>query len=216
MTSWDEAVSALKAEMDGMHSAREAALAANRVIIQVCSKCIKHVHRKEFDQARVLLDQAKAESVKARGLVNDHPEVLYAGYLQDAEKEMVEAAGCLAMVLGEPLPTAADLGVQARSYLNGMGECASEMRRTVLDRLREGDMDEAERLWSCMVTIYDDLGTFDYPDGLTGGLRRTVDALRAVIERTRGDLTLTKIQSELIQELKSAKGTVDGFKRLDS
>src|SRR5690606_25150789 len=121
--------------------------------------------------ARALLAEAKEQAAEARALVNEHPEVLYAGYLQDAEKEMVEAAGCLAIVLGEELPTAAELGVQARSYLNGMGECASEMRRTVLDMMREGNVAEAERMLSVMVTIYDDLGTFDYPDGLTGGLR---------------------------------------------
>lgn len=206
MTGWDSSVEALKAEMEGLHEARETALKANREIIQICSKCIKHVHRKEIGAASALLDEAKAKAAAARSLVNVHPEVLYAGYLQDAEKEMVEAAGCLAVVLGEPIPSPSDLGVQARSYLNGMGECASEMRRTVLDLLREGDMAEAERIMGLMVMIYDDLGTFDFPDGLTGGLRRTLDALRAVIERTRGDLTLTKIQSELISELRANRG----------
>ncbi len=207
MNGWDESVEALKAEMEGLHEARETALKANREIIQISSKCIKHVHRREFEAASTLLEEAKAKASAARSLVNVHPEVLYAGYLQDAEKEMVEAAGCLALVLGEPIPSPADLGVQARSYLNGMGECASEMRRTVLDRLREEEMAEAERIMVLMVMIYDDLGTFDFPDGLTGGLRRTLDALRAVIERTRGDLTLTKIQSELIGELRATRET---------
>lgn len=205
--SWDDSVRQLKEEMDGMHAARESALVASRAIIQTSSKCIKHVHRGQFDEARELLAQAKELAKEARSKVDEHPEILYAGYLQDAEKEMVEAAGCLALVLGDELPTPDELGVQARSYLNGMGECASEMRRAVLDLLREGKGQEAERLLGQMVSIYDDLCTFDFPDGLTGGLRKTCDALRAVIERTRSDLTLTKIQSDLIHELRRATGS---------
>lgn len=192
----------LRDEMEGMHLARESALSHSRLIIQTSSKCIKHVHRGEFELAQEKLSEAKQLAAKARELTQDHPEVLYAGYLQDAEKEMVEAAGCLAIVSGKEIPSAESLNVQARSYLNGLGECASELRRTVLDRLRDGHFEESERLFGLMVAIYDELCSFDFPDGLTGGLRKTCDALRAVIERTRSDLTLTKIQQELIDELR--------------
>lgn len=190
-----------------MHEARESALKSSRAIIQVSSKCIKHVHRGQFEEAKMLLDQALAEASQARSRASDHPEVLYAGYLQDAEKEVVEAAGCLAIVTGNPIPTCVELGVQARSYLNGMGECASELRRVALDCMREGRHAEAESLLEKMVMVYDDLCTFDFPDGLTGGLRKTCDALRAVIERTRSDLTLTKMQNQLVEELRLSRET---------
>ncbi len=201
--SWDSSISDLKVELEGMHLARETALSASRKIIQTSSKCIKHVHRGQFEEARGFLAEAQALAANAREQIQDYPEVLYAGYLQDAEKEMVEAAGCLALVLNEDVPSPAELGVQARSYLNGMGECSSEMRRIVLDMMREGRIVESEAMLATMVTIYDDLCTFDFPDGLTGGLRKTCDALRAVIERTRSDLTVTKIQLELIEELRN-------------
>lgn len=203
--SWEQSVARLKSEMEAKHSAREEALKASRSLIQTCSKCIKNVHRHSFDQAANLLAEARAQAAEARKQVTQHPEIEYAGYLQDAEKELVEAAGCLALALGDPLPSYEDLHVNATSYLNGMGECASEMRRFVLDQMRAGNLDEAERLLGQMDAIFDDLTTFDFPDGLTGGLRRTCDALRAVIERTRSDLTLTKIQQNLIDELKRAQ-----------
>lgn len=203
--TWTESVEQLKSEMEGKHEARERALKASRTIIQTASKCIKNVHRQNFDEATALLDHARELAREARTQVNEHPEIEFAGYLQDAEKELVEAAGCLALAKGESLPGYVDMGVNATSFLNGMGECASEMRRFVLDRMRQGDIAEAERLMRQMETIYDDLTEFDFPDGLTGGLRRTCDALRAVIERTRSDLTLTKIQQDLIQELRSAQ-----------
>jgi translin len=202
---WDQTINNLKSEMEAKHAAREEALKASRALIQTSSKCIKNIHRHNYTEATALLDQAKQQAQEARKQVTKHPEIEYAGYLQDAEKELVEAAGCLALAQGEPLPAYAELNVNATSYLNGMGECASEMRRFVLDQMRSGNLPEAERLLHQMEEIYDDLTTFDFPDGLTGGLRRTCDALRAVIERTRSDLTLTKIQQDLISELKSAK-----------
>lgn len=188
--------------MDGTHQARESVLGQTRKIIQTSSKCIRHVHRKQFDEAKVLLNEAKALCANARGMLQGQPRVLYAGYLQDAEKEMVEAAAVYAMVLDEPFPSPAELGVDLTSYLNGMGEAASECRRYVLDEMRTGDLEQAKRLLGTMDLIYDDLITFDYPDTLTGGLRRTCDALRAVIERTRSDLTMTALQRELLTELK--------------
>lgn len=203
--SWEQTITQLKSEMDAKHAAREDALKAARSLIQTCSKCIKTIHRNNFAEAHILLNQAFEQAKEARKQVTEHPEIEYAGYLQDAEKELVEAAGCLALAQNQPLPTYQALNVNATSYLNGMGECASEMRRFVLDQMRAGNLPEAERLLHHMEEIYDDLTTFDYPDGLTGGLRRTCDALRAVIERTRADLTLTKIQHDLITELKNAK-----------
>ncbi len=203
--NWSQSIEKLRSEMEGKHDAREQALKASRAIIQTASKCIKHVHRQQFSEAADMLHQAKQLAREARSQVTEHPEIEFAGYLQDAEKELVEAAGCLALAQGNPLPAYSDLNVNATSFLNGMGECASEMRRFALDRMRQGDFAEAERLMHQMELIYDDLTQFDFPDGLTGGLRRTCDALRAVIERTRSDITLTKIQQDLIAELRSTQ-----------
>ena len=186
-----------------MHAAREAALTHSRKLIQTSSKCIRHVHRKQFSEASELLSQARGLATEARRQAADYPEILYAGYIQDAEKEMVEAAAVLAVAQGQPIPSPSTLGVQAASYLNGMGEAASELRRFLLDELRAGRFDEAGRILAEMEAIYDDLITFDYPDGLTNGLRRTCDALRAVIERTRSDLTMTTVQGELLRELRN-------------
>jgi translin len=45
--------------------------------------------------------------------------------------------------------------------------------------------------------VFGELIAIDGPDALTGGLRRTLDALRAVIERTRGDVTTAVLQQRL-------------------
>jgi translin len=203
--SWDAIVADLKEHAQGMHEAREAGLVKCRLLIQTSAKCIRHVHRHQFDEAARLLDQAKSIAKEARDALQPFGALYYAGYLHDAEKEMVEAAAVLAIVHDQPYPSAADLQVGVMAYLNGMGEAASEVRRYCLDEMRHGDLQKAEKILAQMETIYDDLITFDFADSMTGGLRRTCDALRAVIERTRSDLTQTVSQQELVKELRAAR-----------
>lgn len=206
MNNWDDIVTSVKERAQGMHEAREAGLAKCRKLIQTSARCIRHVHRHQFEEAAKLLEDAKALALDARNALTPYGELYYAGYLHDAEKEMVEAAAVLAIVHGEDYPRPDELGVLVMSYLNGMGEAASEVRRFALDEMRRGRVDEAERILRQMETIYDDLITFDFADSMTGGLRRTCDALRAVIERTRSDITMTATQNELVQELRKARG----------
>ena len=207
--NWEEIVAAVRLKAQGMHQGREAGLQRCRTLIQTSAKCIRHVHRHQFDEADALLKDAKRLASEARAALGPYPELYHAGFLHDAEKEMVEAAGVLAIVRGEPYPTAEELGAGTMAYLNGMGEAASEVRRFALDEMRKGRLDEAERILGLMETIYDELITFDFPDAMTGGLRRTCDALRPVIERTRSDLTASVTQHALVNELRQTRETFE-------
>jgi translin len=175
--------------LEEKHRAREITLSASRRAIRSCASAIRAVHRREFQESRALIAEAAAYLGEAESALGPHADVRYAGFLNDAKKEFAEANLTLAFVEGKPLPTARELGVDVQPYLNGMSEAASELRRQVLDCLRRDEGAEAERLLSLMDDVYGMLVTIDYPDGLTGGLRRSTDALRAVLERTRGDLT---------------------------
>lgn len=207
--NWDEIVSGLKDRAQGMHEGREAGLQKCRLLIQTSARCIRHVHRHQFEEADKLLLEAKKIAQHAREALGPYPSLYHAGFLSDAEKEMVEASAVLAIVHGKPYPHPDDLGVGLAAYLNGMAEAASEVRRFALDEMRHGRMDEAEKILEQMETIYDDLITFDYPDAMTGGLRRTCDALRAVIERTRSDLTATASQQALVRELRETRESLE-------
>ncbi len=187
----------LRRRMEAANAAREAALAECRAIIRASARAIRSIHRLEDASAEMQLGEVHRQ-VQALGETRSrHPEVYYAGYVHDAQKEYVEARALLAMVRGTPLPGPEDLGVEPAAYLNGLAEAGSECRRYVLDRLRDDDLREADRLLDAMDELYYELITFDYPDALTGGLRRTTDAFRAVLERTRGDVTLSMQQRAL-------------------
>lgn len=203
MNHWSEIAEQLRQQMEECHQAREAGLHYCRKAIQLCARAIRSLHRREFETCRDLLTQAHTAIQKARERLRPYPALYHAGFLHDAEKEYVEGEVLYAIVLGNPLPEPSELEVGTPAFLNGMAEAASECRRYVLDLLRAGEIVHAETLLQVMDEIYDELITFDYPDALTGGLRRACDALRAVLERTRADLTLTATQKQLENALAS-------------
>jgi len=175
--------------LEEKHKAREITLSASRRAIRSCATAIRAVQRREFPEARALIAEAAAFLAEADAALDDHDDVRHAGFLHDAQKEFAEANLTLAFVSAQPLPAADELRVEVKAYLNGMAEAASELRRQVLDCLRRDEVDTAERLLGVMDEVYGLLVTVDYPEALTGGLRRSTDALRAVVERTRGDVT---------------------------
>jgi translin len=184
--------------LESKHKARETTLAACRKTIQACAASIRAVHREEFDTAEELSAQAAAHLAEVTKAVEHHPDIRHAGFVHDASKEYAEARMTLAFVRGDPLPDAAELGIEVQAYLNGMAEAASELRRYLLDLLRRGRPERGEELLGYMDEVYSLLITIDFPDAMTGGLRRTTDALRGVLERTRGDLTTSLLQSRLL------------------
>ena len=193
----------VRADLDAANQARELALPGCRAVIRHCGSSIKAVHRLQFDRAAELADAAEAELRQVQVAVADHPAIEHAGFLHDAEKEYVEARAVRAFVDGVTVPSASELAVGGPAYLRGLAEAASELRRHLLDRLREGDVARAEQLLGLMDDTYDALSTVDYPDAVTHGLRRTLDALRAVLERSRGDLTTSVLQLRLQQAIES-------------
>lgn len=188
---------AVRTQLDAASAARELALTSCRATIQASSRSIRAVHRREMDVAREQADEAGAALCRAKNALAPFPALAASGPLHDAAKEYAEARLTAALVGDAPLPSCDDLGLSGPAWLNGLAEAASELRRHLLDRLRDGDLDSAERLLESMDDVYGLLVTIDYPDAVTGGLRRTTDALRAVLERTRGDLTTTLLQARL-------------------
>ncbi len=199
------AVELAAAQLDAINAARETALATSRILTRRCANTIRAVHRHEWLEAERLLDSAAATAGELRERLLPHPALLHAGYTQDALKEYAEAHLTLALVRNLALPTAEELQVEPAAYLNGLAEAASELRRYVLDALRKADTGDCERLLGTMDEVYSLLVSVDYPDAVTGGLRRTTDALRAVLERTRGDLTVTMRQEQLLAALERAE-----------
>jgi translin len=191
---------------ESLAATRDRALGEGRQITRLAANSIRATHRGQIADAERLLAEARERMSTLQRDVQPYPSIYWAGYVQDATKEAAEAAITLAIVADRPLPTPADLGVEDAAYLNALAEAASELRRQTLDRLRENDLARAEYLLGVMDDVYAALVTVDFPDAITGGLRRTTDALRAVLERTRGDVTMAATQGRVERALRQALG----------
>lgn len=210
MTQIEDIGSQLIAELERKNAAREKALTASRELVRHCALSIRAVHRGENEKSVELRGKAKTISDQMIAAVRDYPDLRFAGYVQDSQKEMVEANVTYAIINREPLPTPEELAVEPAAYLNGTAEAVGELRRYILDKLRHGDTTRCEEILQVMDDIYSVLVTVDFPDALTGGLRRTTDSVRGIMEKTRGDLTNALRQRDLEIALRQIPGFGEG------
>jgi translin len=210
MHNLEDIAELIRHDFEARTHARDQALSQTRTLTRHCANAIRAVHRDEYttvDQdlaaARELIDSLRSDLI-------DYPDLFYAGYTQDALKEYAEASIVYALVANRHLPTPEEIGLESAPYLKGLAEAAGELRRRCLDILRHGYSDEAERLLGFMDDIYATLVTMDYPDAITGGLRRLTDIVRSVNERTRGDMTISLRQEHLEESLKRLESRLDG------
>lgn len=187
----------IRAELDDKVVARERGLASSRSAVRASGNAIRALHRYEFGAASAMIDEAQGRVDDARAALADHPDILHAGFVHDAEKELAEARVTYALVTGSQLPSPEDMGIPVAAFLKGMAESIGELRRHILDLMRRGELRRCEQLLAAMDDMYYVLVSMDYPDGITMGLRRLTDVARSIIERTRGDYTTSTIQSAL-------------------
>ena len=205
----------IRQKFDVRNAMRDQALAQARQLTRACSLAIRAVHRNDKEVMEAQLTEARGLADRLRGELASHPDLYHAGYSQDALKEFVEANVTCALIQNLPLQTPEELGVEEATYLNGLAEVVGELRRRILDILRHGYSQEAERLLSIMDEIYAVLVTIDYPDAITNGLRRQTDLARGIIEKTRGDVTVSLRGEYLTQAIRKLSGQLNGGRSED-
>ena len=208
LASLDDIATRARAHFDDKNRAREGALSRSREVIRSSANTIRAIHRRDFILAARLLADARAALETATACVEAFPDVQYAGFVHDAQKEYAEAMCSLAILSGNSLPGPEEVGVDWPAYLNGIGEAVGELRRFLVDCLRHNDLTVGDALLQAMDDIYDVLITIDYPDGMTGGLRRTTDVARGILEKTRGDLTVAARQDRLERQLRAVESRI--------
>lgn len=191
-------VDAITQEMETFSGVRDDMLVHSRSLIRDCAHSIRAMHRHELAGAERMLAAARQDARAMVAPLAAHPDLYHSGSTQDALKELVEAHLLYAFITGGPLVTPEELEVTGATYLKGLTEAATEMRRFALDLMRQDRVEEAATYLEKMDEIYSLLVTVDFPDAITKGLRRQTDVLRGVLERTRGDLT-TAVRQEKMQ-----------------
>ena len=211
MSNFDEIAERIHLDFEQRTAARDRALTQARSLTRACAHAIRATHRNEDDIAGEFLNEAGQLAQALRINLTEYPDLYYAGYTQDALKEYAEAQLVYALVHGMEPPRCTDLNLETATYLQGLAECAGELRRRCLDMLLNDNPDEAQRLLGLMDDIYAILVTMDYPDAITGGLRRLTDVARSIIERTRGDLILSLRQGRLEHNLRQLEKRLEQY-----
>jgi translin len=198
MVQLEPIIEGIRSGLEAKNAARDGALHRSRELIRHCANAIRAAHRGELAEAESILGLAGEVARQTAADLVAYPDLYHAGYTQDALKEYVEARLVFAFETGAEVPGVADLSVEGPAYLNGLAEAASELRRHCLDLMRENRLERAGQILDIMDESYTQLMSLDFPDAITGGLRRQTDMLRGVVERTRGDLT-TAIRQEMMR-----------------
>jgi len=201
----------IRESFERQNQIRDEALAQSRNLIRHAARAIRAIHRDDADLAYENLKQADALATALREGLSEDPDLYFSGYAQDALKEYCEAHLTVATILNKDWPSPEDLKVEFATYLNGMSEVVGELRRRIMDIMREGHSQEVERLLEVMDDIYAQLVTMDFPDALTYGLRRRTDIARSIIERTQADVTISYRQQELEKRITSLSEQLSQF-----
>jgi len=194
-------LNSIRDEIDADDQIREKVLPLSRTAVRKCSESIKMTHKKEFAKAKALVEEAHDIITAAMSEMPDSTFVSKSKAMDIAYQELTEAANVLSLIEYGKYTPPEKYQIPSRPYLNGLADVIGELRRSSLDSLRHDDVNKAEQLLNLMEEVLEALQSFDYPNALVPDLRRKCDVGRALVERTRGDLTRAVGQSRLVKEL---------------
>ncbi|MET1128888.1 MAG: haloacid dehalogenase [Thermoproteota archaeon] len=187
-----EVVSEIDAVLSKREEVRDKLIKMGRDIVRLSGQVINAIHRGALDEARRLLEQMSAAAQEYMELARAEPFMWYSGHTANVLSEYVEAVAFYRLVTEGSLPSLEELGTPEVPYLQGIGDMFGEARRLVLDLLRQGRIDEAERLLEAVEALYFELRALEYPEALLPGVRHKVDVARRLIDDTKSLLLTVK------------------------
>jgi len=179
-----------------IYNNREEILKLSRVMIRDCSIAIKHIHRKEFQKYQEKISSIKKLHEELVKSVNRNPGIFFR-YLKTPEQEYTESIVFYSIIQKEAIPSPFDLSINPINYILGLADVIGELRRFALDNIRNSRVKDLNEVLESMDEIYANLFSLDYPSGVTQDLRHKIDVARNIIEKTRGDISLSVQMNDL-------------------
>jgi len=171
--------------LQSSNAAREFLIKNTRDVVILCSHSIIAAHKGDLRLAREKIKKAgtvlKVNQKKAK---NDFKK-----YLITPEQEFVEAHSFLAIVENKEIPSLKSLKVSEESYILGLLDCIGELKRFVLDNIRNDQLKKADRIFNVMENLYQALYPFAMYDKIVKETRRKLDVNRVLVEETRAVIT---------------------------
>jgi translin len=198
-------ISAASRNLEGSLARRDKILKESRDVIADCSKAIICIHTGNKTSAKALILKARRGLDELRKVSRGEMDK----YLTPPETEYVEAEALLALATHKSLPSAEELEVPPGSYVLGLLDAVGEAKRRLFDCVRQGELDEAERLFAIMETLYVSIKPLAVYDNIVPGMRRKLDVDRTILEDTRSIMTEETRRTKLLKTMRSLEKKID-------
>ena len=167
------------------NASREFLIKNTRDVVILCSHSIIAVHKGDLRLAKQKLKKAEVVLKKNQKKAKNN----FKKYLITPEQEFVEAHSFLAVIENKEIPSLKSLKVSEESYILGLLDCIGELKRLVLDNIRKGQLEKANRIFDVMENLYQTLYPFALYDKIVKEARRKLDVNRILVEETRSVIT---------------------------
>jgi len=158
-------------------------LKLTRELVRQCANAIKSIHARDKASARKHVGNADALVKKVKALDRNLERISSQALQEYAEVKVLEA-----LVSGKKLPTYKTLGMPFGNYLLGLCDVIGELRREMLESLKEGKHKNARKYFSQMNDIYESMLPLRFSNSLLPNFRRKQDVARGQVEHARSEL----------------------------
>jgi len=171
--------------LQASNASREFLIKNTRDVVIFCSHSIIAAHKGDLRLAREKIKKAEVVlKVNQKKAKNNFKK-----YLITPEKEIVEAHSFLAVIENKEIPSLKSLIVSEASYILGLLDCIGELKRFVLDNIRNDQLKKAEMIFYVMENLYQALYPLEMYDKIVKETRRKLDVNRILVEETRAVIT---------------------------
>ncbi|MHA1953043.1 MAG: hypothetical protein ACXAAM_04295, partial [Candidatus Heimdallarchaeaceae archaeon] len=178
---------------------REEIIKLSRKVVRNAGQSIENLHNKNFEQSKEKLLIAKDSLSEVNNYLKEEATFLHIGLVGVAMQEYAEAKLLYELIMNNKLLSFEEIGINEQSYILGIADLIGELRRFILEKLVEGQTDEAKKFYEIMKKLYGTFLQIDYGKNLISEFRRKKDTARVLVERTLSDLFVA-VQGKKLEE----------------
>ena len=178
---------------------REEIIRLSRQVVKNSGQSIENFHSKNLEQSKEKLLKAKHALSEVGKYLEENPSFQQIGIVGVAMQEYAEAELLYELIQNNKLLSFEEIQINEQSYILGIADLIGELRRYILEKLVEGQVDEAKQYYEVMKKLYGSFLQIDYGKNLIPEFRRKKDTARVLVERTLSDLFVA-VQGKKLQE----------------
>jgi translin len=188
-------VDKVESELVQLDEHREKVIKLSRKINRVSGKGIARIVKGE--ECGPLLQEARTIISEIGEVMRDLAPISSWKITGSGVEEYVEFEILFAIVFGNDIPDHETLQVPSSLWLTGLADVPGELRRILLNNLIGGKLAEASELLDKLQLIFNQITGLEFSKNIVPNLRRKIDSVRMLLERTESDFAHAKIRQNI-------------------